>query len=133
MACKGSDDGACQRFARDDASTYLTCQGVASPSGPVDLRELGGTAGDVWRSEATARPWHARGQGFKSPQLHQAQRISRPPTQGRLSADCQQITLSICRNTPSADRLGGFGLHRSAHLVADAPFIDGANGCPVCF
>jgi hypothetical protein len=36
--------------------------------------------------------WHARGQGFKSPQLHQAQRIGSTPTQGRLSADCQQIT-----------------------------------------
>ena len=36
--------------------------------------------------------WHARGQGFKSPQLHQAQRNGSAPTQGRLSADCQQIT-----------------------------------------
>jgi hypothetical protein len=37
--------------------------------------------------------WHARGQGFKSPQLHQAQRIGRTPAQSRLSADCQQITV----------------------------------------
>jgi hypothetical protein len=39
------------------------------------------------------RIWHARGQGFKSPQLHQAQRHFRTPAQGYLSADCQQITL----------------------------------------
>jgi hypothetical protein len=32
--------------------------------------------------------------GSKSPQLHQAQRIDRPPAQGLLSADCQQITCS---------------------------------------
>jgi hypothetical protein len=38
--------------------------------------------------------WHARGQGFKSPQLHQAQRISRPPSQRRLPAICQQMTWS---------------------------------------
>jgi hypothetical protein len=31
--------------------------------------------------------WHARGQGVKSPQLHQAQPISRSPAQGRVSAD----------------------------------------------
>jgi hypothetical protein len=36
--------------------------------------------------------WHARGQGFKSPQLHQAQRHSRSPAQGRLPEICQSLT-----------------------------------------
>jgi hypothetical protein len=73
---------ACQRFARDDASTHQACQGIASPSRQVDLRELGGADGDVGRLEVTARPWHARGQGFKSPQLHhhdQGKRSARQP------------------------------------------------------
>jgi hypothetical protein len=60
----------------------------------------------VLRCERLARQWHARGQGFKSPQLHQAQRIRRTPTQGRLSADCQQITLCDGRSTLSVDRFG---------------------------
>jgi hypothetical protein len=34
-----------------------------------------GMRGCVLRCEQLARQWHARGQGFKSPQLHQAQRI----------------------------------------------------------
>jgi hypothetical protein len=36
------------------------------------------------RCERLARQWHARGQGFKSPQLHQAQRIGSTPIQGGL-------------------------------------------------
>jgi hypothetical protein len=52
--------------------------------------------------------WHARGQGFKSPQLHQAQRIGRTPAQGRLSADCQQITSCDGQNTLSVDRFERF-------------------------
>ena len=56
---------------------------------PCVVRFRGGRLAGVPR-------WHARGQGFKSPQLHQAQRIGRVPAQGRLSADCQQITGSAC-------------------------------------
>jgi hypothetical protein len=56
------------------------------------------------RCERLARQWHARGQGFKSPQLHQAQRIGRTPAQGRLSADCQQITPCGRNNALSAAR-----------------------------
>jgi hypothetical protein len=50
-----------------------------------EARLLGGHPAGVPR-------WHARGQAFKSPQLHQAFRIGRSPAQGLLSADCQQIT-----------------------------------------
>src|SRR5215217_1566627 len=59
---------------------------------PAEQRGYEVTRGKVVCCERPARQWHARGQGFKSPQLHQAQRISSAPAQGRLSADCQQIT-----------------------------------------
>jgi hypothetical protein len=58
--------------------------------------------------ERPARLWHARGQGFKSPQLHQAQHIGSTAAQGRLSADCQQITSSERWNALSADPFGYF-------------------------
>ena len=61
----------------------------ASPLALVQCPATRGCVGDV---VAGIPRWHARGQGFKSPQLHQAQRIGSTPTQGRLSADCQQIT-----------------------------------------
>jgi hypothetical protein len=47
-----------------------------------------------WEMKRPETAWHTRGQGFKSPQLHQAQRIGRTPAQGRLSANRQQITWS---------------------------------------
>ena len=34
------------------------------------MRDRGGTDGEAQECEGAARPWHARGQGFKSPQLH---------------------------------------------------------------
>jgi hypothetical protein len=73
--------------------------------------------------------WHARGQGFKSPQLHQAQRIGSTPAQGRLSADCQQVTPCDGLNTLSADRFGRLGRSHNAgvegdgHLEASETFI----------
>jgi hypothetical protein len=59
----------------------------------------------VLRCERAARQWHARGQGFKSPQLHQAQRIG-STAEGRLSADCLQITCCDRWNALSVDRFG---------------------------
>jgi hypothetical protein len=46
------------------------------PSGPVQWPAAQGVVVGVM---AGIPRWHARGQGFKSPQLHQAQRHSRPP------------------------------------------------------
>jgi hypothetical protein len=51
--------------------------------------------------------WHARGQGFKSPQLHQAQRHSSTPAQGHLPEICQSLTSCVRLNTLRADRFGG--------------------------
>ncbi len=46
------------------------------------------------RREPPAHQWHARGQGFQSPQLHQAQRITHH-SERRLPAICQQMTQSV--------------------------------------
>jgi hypothetical protein len=108
---------ACQRFARDDASVCHAHLRVAAWAEPVDLRERGGTDSETQGFEVAARAWHARGQGFKSPQLHQAQHIRRTPAQGRLSADCQQITPCDGNNTLSVDRSGDFGVFRARSLA----------------
>jgi hypothetical protein len=46
-----------------------------------------------------------KGSGVQIPQLHQAQRIDSTPAQGRLSANCQQITVRACWSTLSGDPL----------------------------
>jgi hypothetical protein len=45
------------------------------------------------------RIWHARGQGFKSPQLHQPQRLHHPRARCRLPEICQRITKHALRST----------------------------------
>jgi hypothetical protein len=57
---------------------------------PAEQRGHEVTRGKVMGCERLAHRWHARGQGFKSPQLHQAQRISHSSIQRRLPAICQQ-------------------------------------------
>jgi hypothetical protein len=68
------------------------------------------TRGCVLRCERRARQWHARGQGFKSPQLHQAQRIGSTPAEGRLPENCQTLTHRVHKNALSADWLGALKL-----------------------
>jgi hypothetical protein len=41
--------------------------------------------------------WHARGQGFKSPQLHQAQRISHSRSERHLPEICQKTLVVAVR------------------------------------
>jgi hypothetical protein len=72
--------------------------------------------------------WHARGQGFKSPQLHQAQRISTSPAQGRLPEICQSLTDRVGKNTMSADRVRYFGTHGASVVVRT--FSTGPQGRP---
>ena len=71
--------------------------------------------------EPAARIWHARGQGFKSPQLHQAQRNSILRSEGRLSADCQQITPCDDDSTLSVDRFDRLRCSQDAYLREDFP------------
>jgi hypothetical protein len=52
--------------------------------------------------------WHARGQGFKSPQLHQPQRVLRSRSWRRLPEICQRITKRARESTLSVDRIGRF-------------------------
>ena len=54
--------------------------------------------GNAWTSGGTRTPGSSmacKGSGVQSPQLHQAQRITRSLAQGHLSADWQQITSSV--------------------------------------
>jgi hypothetical protein len=67
------------------------------------LRRCGGQRGREGRCEPAGLRSHRRGQGFESPQLHQAQRSvgsrrTRPP-----SADCQQNTASVISSTHRGD------------------------------
>jgi hypothetical protein len=48
--------------------------------------------------------WHARGQGFKSPQLHQAQRHFHSRAERHLPEICQSLTARVGQDTVSADR-----------------------------
>jgi hypothetical protein len=67
-----------QRYPADSCALALTSE-----------RRLGAAA-----FARACHPWHARGQGFKSPQLHQALRVSRHRSERRLPAICQQMTHS---------------------------------------
>src|SRR5215216_6402147 len=79
---------------------------------PAEQRGYEVTRGKVVCCERPARQWHARGQGFKSPQLHQAQRISSAPAQGRLPEICQSLTARVGQDTVSADRFRQLGNSR---------------------
>jgi len=96
--------GSCQKFARNCATRNLTPPHERTLGSALHLLSCVDRRGGALRREPPAHQWHARGQGFKSPQLHQAQRIGRAPAQGRLSADCQQITPCGGNNALSAAR-----------------------------
>jgi hypothetical protein len=73
------------------------------------------TRGLVVGAVAGIPRWHARGQGFKSPQLHQAFRISRTRSERRLPEICQNLTHRVQQSALSADRFGRLrGLPRRA-------------------
>jgi hypothetical protein len=61
----------CQRVARGHASLRCTQHHDASDAIGAELRSCGAEHRGGGGREGVARPWHARGQGFKSPQLHQ--------------------------------------------------------------
>ena len=74
----------CQRFVRNCAIRNLTSPHALILGSAFHLGCCVATRGSARRRELPAHRWHARGQGFKSPQLHQAQRNGSTPTQGRL-------------------------------------------------
>ena len=71
---------------------------------PAEQRGYEVTRGKVVCCERLARQWHARGQGFKSPQLHQAQRIFSLPSEHHLPEICQSLTARVGQDPVSADR-----------------------------
>jgi hypothetical protein len=62
---------------------------------PADQRGPEATGGYGLGREWLARQWHARGQGFKSPQLHQAQHITHLRSERRLPEICQKRCLAL--------------------------------------
>ena len=86
-----------------------------------DARLRGGRRAGVPR-------WHARGQGFKSPQLHQAQRIFHPRSERHLPEICQSLTDRVGKNTRSADRFRYFGTHGASVIVRT--FSTGLSSTP---
>jgi hypothetical protein len=84
---------------------------------PSALVQCPAARGFVVGAVAGIPRWHARGQGFKSPQLHQAQRNGSTPAQGRLSADCQQITSRDLINTLSVGRFRPLQASRGSPVV----------------
>jgi hypothetical protein len=61
---------ACQKFARNRPMHSLAPPHEASHDSASHLRGHVGTSSSARRCEPPAHRWHARGQGFKSPQLH---------------------------------------------------------------
>jgi hypothetical protein len=92
--CTTAVQGPCQRFARNCATRNLAPPHLPMLGSAFHLGGCVATGGSARRCELPAHRWHARGQGFKSPQLHQAQRIGRIPAQGRLPEICQDPTIS---------------------------------------
>jgi hypothetical protein len=124
--------GSCQRFARNCATRNLTPLHDPALGTASHLRCCKGTKGPARRCELPAHRWHARGQGFKSPQLHQAQRIDSIPAQGRLSAECQQITICDGHNTLSVGRFGRLPVFSGRGSSGGLPHRSSVmlSGCP---
>src|SRR5215211_864035 len=99
--------GPCQRFARNYATRNL-----APPHTPIlgSAFHLGGcvaAGGSARRRELPAHRWHARGQGFKSPQLHQAQRIFHFRPEHYLPEICQKTRSVVVRTLAVLSGFGG--------------------------
>jgi hypothetical protein len=62
--------GPCQRFARNCATRNLTSPHDPTLGSASHLLGCVDRRGGAWRREPPEHQWHARGQGFKSPQLH---------------------------------------------------------------
>jgi hypothetical protein len=77
----------------------------------------------VLRYKRLARQWHVRAPGFKSPQLHQAQRILRSPFQHRLPAIHAYLSMAAS-HLPEPD---GSGSRRSWLLAWKQPRAVGAG------
>jgi hypothetical protein len=99
----------CQQIVSIDPTRGLASHhGALSRSLPEQDRRdadrgYGGPREVVWMA------WHARGQGFKSPQLHQAQRIFSLHSERRLPAICQQMTQCGRTNAVSIARVADRG------------------------
>ena len=87
---------------------------------PAEQRGYEATRGCVLRCERLARQWHARGQGFKSPQLHPRSEalsaVDRPANPGARAADTQQppcVADAVIQGGVTRATIAGSSLGRS--------------------
>jgi hypothetical protein len=102
MPCRAQHAAAAQQPTR-------TSPHEAAPNCPLALVLWPAARGFVVGAVAGIPRWHARGQGFESPQLHQAQRTSCSSAQGRSPGICQSLTSCVWQNTLCVDRFASFG------------------------
>src|SRR5512132_413986 len=74
---------------------------------PAEQRGYEVARGKVVGCEWLARQWHARGQGFKSPQLHQAQPISSLRSERHLPEICRKTRPVAARTLSALSGAGG--------------------------
>jgi hypothetical protein len=94
---------ACSRAA-DAQQLCSTNPHVAPLASSPAMVQWPATQGFVGGAVVGIPRWHARGQGFKSPQLHQAQRIFHSRSERHLPEICQSLTARVGQDTMSADR-----------------------------
>jgi hypothetical protein len=83
--------GPCQRFARNCATRNLAPPHAPIPGSALHLDGCVATGVSARRREPPAHRWHARGQGFKSPQLHPRSEAMFGPGHPGISGLGQQI------------------------------------------
>jgi len=97
MDCRA---GSCQRFARNRATRSLTPPHDPTLGSAAHLRGCVETRGAARRCEPPAHRWHARGQGFKSPQLHPRSQALSTVDRLRIARLGQQIGSNLYRHGP---------------------------------
>ena len=97
MDCRA---GSCQRFARNRATRSLTPPHDPTLGSAAHLRGCVETRGAARRCEPPAHRWHARGQGFKSPQLHPRSQALSAVDRLRIARLGQQIGSNLYRHGP---------------------------------
>jgi hypothetical protein len=115
-AMDGRAGGPCQRFARNYATRNLAPPHTPIPSSAFHLGSSVAAQGSARRREPPAHRWHARGQGFKSPQLHPRSEARSGLGRPRIGRPGQQIG--------SNRRCAGRSVaHRSATVVVLAGVV----------
>jgi hypothetical protein len=116
--------GPCQKFARNYATRNLAPPHNAALDSALHLRRCVGTKGGAWHCEPPAHQWHARGQGFKSPQLHRRSEAQSGLDRPRIARPRQQIG-------SNRRRAGRSVAHRSATPAVPTGVVSWSDPSPI--